>query len=130
MTRQLLLKFTTGLFWLALTFTLVMALLPKLPVPYDFQPSDKVWHAIAFAVMTLLAAAAFPRQKHLVLFTVLALLGGLIEVLQMIPALHRNADLKDWLADCVAVIAVLLTWELGAVLFKSKNNALDEFSEE
>lgn len=38
----------------------------------------------------------------------LAALGSVIEVLQMIPVLHRDAELGDWIADCVASLAVLL----------------------
>ncbi len=38
----------------------------------------------------------------------LSLFGALIEVVQAIPALHRDSDVLDWLADTVAVVVVLL----------------------
>jgi hypothetical protein len=38
----------------------------------------------------------------------MAALGLAIEVLQMIPALHRDAQASDWLADCAATAATLL----------------------
>lgn len=94
------------LFWLALAVTLVMALLPRPPVA-ALGLNDKVQHMAAFAVLSLLAWLAFPRQRLSVLFLTLAAIGGLIEILQMIPALHRDADLKDWIADCLAIAAVL-----------------------
>lgn len=97
------------LFWLALIFTFFMALNPQPPLT-PLGGSDKSQHMFAFAVLTLLACVAYPRQRLLVLFLVLAVVGGLIEVLQMIPALHRDADVYDWLADCAAIAAVLALW--------------------
>ena len=101
-----LLRALAVLFWLALAVTLVMALLPRPPVG-PLGVNDKLQHMAAFAVLSLLAWLAFPRQRLSVLFLTLAAIGGLIEILQMIPALHRDADVKDWIADCLAIAAVL-----------------------
>jgi len=101
-----LLRALAVLFWLALAVTLVMALLPRPPVA-ALGLNDKFQHMAAFAVLSLLAWLAFPRQRLRVLFLALAAIGGLIEVLQMIPALHRDADVKDWIADCLAIGGVL-----------------------
>lgn len=101
-----LLRTLAVLFWLALCLTLVMALVPRPPVA-ALGLNDKVQHMAAFAVLSLLAWLAFPRQRLSVLFLTLAAIGGLIEILQMIPALHRDADVKDWIADCLAIAAVL-----------------------
>lgn len=106
-----LLRALAVLFWLALAVTLVMALLPRPPVA-ALGLNDKFQHMAAFAVLSLLAWLAFPRQRLRVLFFALAAIGGLIEILQMIPALHRDADVKDWIADCLAIGGVLL---LGGV---------------
>ena len=38
----------------------------------------------------------------------LSLFGALIEVFQSIPALHRDSDVVDWIADTAAGIVVLL----------------------
>jgi VanZ family protein len=38
----------------------------------------------------------------------LSLFGAFIEVVQAIPALHRDSDVKDWIADTIAAGAVLL----------------------
>ncbi|MDE8652543.1 hypothetical protein [Novosphingobium album (ex Liu et al. 2023)] len=94
------------LFWLVLSAILILALLPHPPaVPVE---SDKVQHMIAFATLSLLARLAFPRRSLAALFVTMAALGAAIEVLQMIPALHRDAELADWLADCVASLTVLV----------------------
>lgn len=96
-------------FWLALIVTLVMALLPK-PPALPMQATDKVQHIAAFAALTSLAALGFPGLRLRVIFVWMAALGLTIEVLQMIPMLHRNAQASDWLADCAATAATLLLW--------------------
>lgn len=53
----------------------------------------------------------FPRRRVIELFVAMAVLGAVIEVLQMIPALGRDAELADWIADCVASLAVLLLFQ-------------------
>ena len=92
-------------FWLALVVTLVMALLPN---PPTMRATDKVQHMAAFAALASLAALGFPGLRLWVIFVWMAALGLAIEVLQMIPALHRNAEASDWLADCAATAATLL----------------------
>jgi hypothetical protein len=99
-------------FWLALIVTLVMALLPK-PPALPMQATDKVQHIAAFAALTFLATLGFPRLRLRVIFVWMAALGLAIEVLQMVPALHRDAQTSDWLADCAATAAtLLLCWAL------------------
>ena len=48
------------------------------------------------------------RQSFLVAYAVrigerLSFLGALIEVLQAIPELHRDCDIRDWIADTAAI---------------------------
>ena len=93
-------------FWAAALFALVMALLPQPPQIPD-QPSDKVLHMIAFAVLAALAAAAYPRARLLTLLLALSAFGVAIEGLQLIPALNRTSEVADWVADTVAAAAVL-----------------------
>ena len=96
-----------ALFWAALLFAFVMAVLPHPPrLPGD--PSDKIQHIMAFSALSALALPAFPRASPIRLGLWLAVFGALIEFVQMIPALHRDASVLDWLADCGAVLVVLL----------------------
>lgn len=90
------------LFWLAMAFALVMALLPK-PPPIPGQPTDKIQHIVAFAMLTILSFPAYPATRWFVRFGGLTLFGAGIELGQMIPALGRSADAIDWLADSAAV---------------------------
>lgn len=94
-------------FWAATVFTFVMAVLPH-PPRLPGAPSDKVQHIIAFTTLGLLAASAFPGRTIVRLAILLSLFGALIEVVQAIPALNRDSDVVDWLADTIASSAVLL----------------------
>lgn len=93
-------------FWAAVAFALVMALLP-MPPQLPGSPSDKVQHVLAFSVLAALGVGAYPRLRLLKLGTGLSAFGALIEMLQSIPQLHRDASAVDWLADSAAVALVL-----------------------
>lgn len=97
-------------FWAAAAFSFVMATLPH-PPQVPGEPNDKVEHIIAFATLATLGSFAYPRAALLRLLAYLSLFGALIEVVQAIPALHRDSDVLDWLADTAAVAVVLgLVW--------------------
>jgi VanZ family protein len=97
-----------ALFFGAATVAFIMACLPQ-PPGVPFEPSDKIQHVVAFAVLALLARVAFWEARALSIFVSLSLFGALIECVQLVPALGRDADIVDWLADNVAVLAVLMT---------------------
>lgn len=103
-------------FFGALAFTVIMATLPQ-PLPIPGEPSDKVQHISAFAVLTVLAQLAYPGIQPRRLFAGLIALGALIEVVQAIPALHREASILDWLADCFAVTVAMGTAALAKRIF-------------
>jgi VanZ family protein len=87
----------------AALFAFVMATLPKPPeLPGD--PGDKVQHMLAFFTLGSLAALGWRGRSAWHLLAVLAIFGAAIEVVQMIPALHRDSQLSDWLADMAAAI--------------------------
>lgn len=96
------------LFWAALAFAVVMATLPKPPhLPID-SFGDKFEHVLAFATLAALGSAAFAHTTLSRLGERLSFLGAVIEVVQSIPALHRDCDIMDWIADTCAVAVVLL----------------------
>ena len=100
------------LFWIALLVTLAAALMPARTAPHLF-PWDKAEHFTAFYMLTLLAVAAFPRRSVFVLAVLLSLAGALIEVLQLLPIVKRDGDIRDWLADTVAIAAALMPLALA-----------------
>lgn len=101
-----------GAFWVAAAGAVVMAVLPMPPrVPLD-RYGDKVEHMIAFATLAFLAVLAFPRMPRLRIVERLSFLGALIELVQSIPRLHRDCDIRDWVADTIAVIVVVAVMNL------------------
>ncbi len=100
-------RFLVLAFWSACLFALVMASLPK-PPSLPGQPDDKIQHIIAFATLAALAAAAYPRTSLIRIGIGLSAFGAVIELIQMFPVLHRDADVVDWVADTVAAALVLV----------------------
>ncbi len=93
-------------FWIALVFAVTMALLPKPPAVMG-DMGDKYQHMLAFACLTVLASAGYPRARPLRVAERLSFVGALIEVLQSIPALHRDCQIMDWVADTAAILITL-----------------------
>ena len=102
-------------FWLAMIFAVTMALLPKPPgLPIDAL-GDKFEHMLAFGVMAALAGLSFPQMPLPRIAERLSFLGAMIEVAQSIPALHRDCDIRDWIADTLAIGLILLAGHLCGV---------------
>lgn len=95
------------LFWAAAAFALVMASLPQPPAIPGY-PQDKLLHVLAFVVLTGLWVGAYPATRPLTILLGLGLFGGLIELIQAAPVINRDARAADWLADILAVLAVLI----------------------
>ncbi|MFM5894945.1 MAG: hypothetical protein ACKOQM_11035 [Novosphingobium sp.] len=105
------------LFWLLFAFALVMALLPKPPsLPID-QFGDKFAHMLAFASLAGVANLAWRNIPAWRIGLQLSAFGALIEVLQMTPSLHRDADVRDWIADTLAIVVATLIARILARMF-------------
>jgi VanZ family protein len=91
-------------FWAASAFAFIAAVMPHETAP-DFGAGDKVNHMVAFLTLAVLGRLAYPHVRLRWLLAGLALFGLIIEVVQMIPALNRDADPRDWLADMAAALA-------------------------
>ena len=92
----------------AIAFAVTMALLPHPPELPIEEAGDKYQHMFAFSVLAALAAWSYPQASLLRIGERLSFLGALIEVLQAIPALHRDCDIFDWVADTAAITVILL----------------------
>lgn len=98
-------------FWIALGIAAVMALVPHPPfVPGG--PSDKLQHVIAFLSLAGLGRAAFPQAPPLRIGLWLCAFGGAIALAQTVPALNRDGDVRDWIADVAAVATMLVLTEI------------------
>ena len=104
------------LFWLALIFAVVMADLPSPPKLSIDSFGDKFEHMLAFGTLSGLAALGFPDALRWRIAERLSFLGALIEVTQSMPLVHRDCDIRDWIADTAAIVVVtaimgpLLRW--------------------
>ncbi len=105
------------LFFALAVFVLTMALLPKPPASPLDRFGDKFEHIAAFASLTLVAALAWRDARWTWMLAALSAFGAAIEVLQAIPALHRDSDVRDWVADTLAVAAVLIVVRLAVTVF-------------
>ena len=88
---------------LILTAILTIAMLWPLDAPPPAPDgSDKLVHLIAFA------ALSFPLSRTgrfglLPVFVGASAFGGVIELIQ--PSFNRSADMNDWIADIIGVVA-------------------------
>jgi VanZ family protein len=90
----------------ALIFTFVAAVMPPHKAPKLF-PWDKAEHFTAFFTLMLIAVAAFPRRNLVLIAVLLSAFGGLIEIVQGMPIVGRDCDVWDWVADTIAILAVI-----------------------
>lgn len=103
--RRALLTAHRILFVLLVSLTLYKALEPA-TAPMG-GVSDKIWHFLAFYVLSLSAASAAPRV-HLGYIAAAAIgFGIFIEAVQAVPALGRTPSVLDVVADLAGVFAAL-----------------------
>ncbi len=93
------------LFWLAVVTSLLFAWTPH---PPTLIANDKLQHVLAFVVLAFLVRFSYPAIAWQLTGLALAVLGGLIEIVQAIPVLHRDCDIYDWYADVVAIVLGLV----------------------
>ena len=92
--------------FLALSVCTIAALWPQ-SFSISNAPSDVLTHAVAFCTLTFLASASFPMISGKAVFFFLALYGLALEGAQAFPVLERDASLRDWVVDLVAIVLTL-----------------------
>ncbi len=75
----------------------------------DFQ-WDKVYHALAYAVLTLGLLFAWPRRALITVFLVAFGLGVALEVFQGTIAFGRTASIWDAMANAVGSLTIIAIW--------------------
>ena len=98
-------NFRKALFWLCFVAVNSLALSPApyLPPLEIFNWWDKAQHAIAFAVLAVLAVLAYPEVSKLRIALLMIGQGVLIELLQYYGG-YRFGDWQDAVADGVGVL--------------------------
>jgi hypothetical protein len=88
-----------AVFATAVLVSMVMLFAPPSDVPSGPEGSDKVVHALMFAV--LLIVGAYARLPLVVIVPVLIAYGGVAEIVQGL--IGRDADFWDWVCDSCGV---------------------------
>jgi VanZ family protein len=101
-----------AIFWVAIVISFLAAINPQ-PPQLPGAPSDKIQHIAAFLVLGALAFLAFPNTKPVTLLLGLSVFGAVIEFVQMVPALQRDGDVMDWIADTAAAAIILAVLHLS-----------------
>lgn len=105
------LSFFRVFFWALLLAVLVVALLPPNDAP-SFFVLDKLNHILAFFALSSIARVLWPRRSIALLFTLLIVFGGSIELLQSLMPFGRTAEWMDFGADVIAILLGLLVGQL------------------
>jgi VanZ family protein len=107
-TRRWALPLARAAWFIACLAVFIAAVIPREDHPPDLFGWDKANHFFAFYVLSLLAAAAFPRASPIILAAWMSGFGAAIEGVQAIPFIHRDCDINDWIADSAGVLAALV----------------------
>ena len=100
-----------SLFLLATGVLLYLCLAPQSDLPQT-HTWDKLQHAVAWFVLTVIGLTLSPRRRLAVPGFALALGAG-IEILQALMGFGRNGDWRDFVFDALGVaLGVAVTWRL------------------
>jgi VanZ family protein len=91
-----------------------------------FLLNDKSAHAIAFGSLTAVAFIAFPRLRRFDMARTVVLLGGAIELAQLVTG--RSASLTDWLADVAGVAMIYLPSQIEVLRRLARERGDDSFA--
>lgn len=97
-----------GAFAVAVLISFAVLFAPGSDVPPAPYGVDKLVHGGLFLVLALTGCWAGLRRG--VAAVALPLYAAASELIQTIPALHRDGSVWDWLADVVGVVFGLLVW--------------------
>lgn len=114
---------TAAPFALGLACTLYFALRPR-PVPLPIN--EDIQHMAAFGALMISGGLALGRRVRLrrLLAIALVILGAVIEGLQALPVIHRDADVNDWLADLAGVGLAYVGLALLYTIAKQRPNCV------
>lgn len=96
-----------ALFWIGALVGLLLALVPTPPALLAGIP-DKAQHFIGFSTLALLATLAYPRVALPVIGLGLSAFGLVIEILQSLPGIDRDADLMDGVVNALGIVSILI----------------------
>lgn len=105
-------------FWLAVAATLFLTLRK---ITIVVPTSDKMEHAVTFAMLMLIFALAYRRAQFWAAALALSGFGALIEFLQ--PYFGRDRDYRDWIADTIGILIVFAIVIVARRLLRQESRA-------
>ncbi len=100
-------NFLRILFWLLLGGVLAISIMPAEDAPVVFA-DDKLNHILAFFILSFMARILWSRVGTVIMFSMLTVFGGAIELLQLAMGFGRDADWMDFAADVLAIALGML----------------------
>lgn len=70
--------------------------------------SDKIEHVVAYLLLGFWFASVLARWDYVFMLLALVALGGGIEIVQGLMKMGREADIRDFVADCIGAGAGVL----------------------
>jgi hypothetical protein len=101
---------------ISIVITLGLGLMTSPPLLPGLE-TDPIKHAAGLAVVTLLAAIAFPRISLWLVLLVFAIASLGLEYLQGIHPFQRDPDPNDWIAGVAGALAAVIIVGLGRALW-------------
>ena len=101
--KKLWFQYTKVLFLLALLLVTFIMLIELKPSTDNIPYLDKVEHVLMFCALTGIGLCAFLNKKTSLIIG-LASYGAVIEGLQGLLTITRQASVYDWAADCMGIL--------------------------
>ena len=109
-------RLAIAVFWIAVAVTFVCAVVPAERL--HLGDRDKVEHVLAFFSLTVLGTLAYPRRALATTGMKLLAFGVMIEIVQSLPLISREADLWDLFADGMAILGAIAVLAATGARFK------------
>jgi VanZ family protein len=94
-------------FVFGLVLTTYLLLVEMSPSKAAWTYTDKIQHAMGFFLLASSASIGFPRKARF-FYVGLVLYGALMEVLQGLLTVTRQASVYDWMADVAGILLSII----------------------
>ncbi|MGD9843327.1 MAG: VanZ family protein [Steroidobacteraceae bacterium] len=91
--------------WVSVAAAMVLSLMPGSDLP---KWNDKLEHALGYFLLTFWFCGIYARRHHWLVGLAMLGMGALVEILQGIMHMGRQADVHDLVADIIGIAPALL----------------------
>ena len=101
-----------GLGWVFVACAVILSLIPGQKLPHT-GVSDKVEHALAYALLTLWFTGVYPRSSYWRIGLGMLALGVAVEIAQYAMPFGRQMEARDVIANSLGILLGLLAAMVG-----------------